>query len=62
MIAGCNKLGTKGVKPFAAVLRENRALMELDLGQNTVGAEGARALAEVLSGNYILRVLDLRKC
>ncbi|CAK9012580.1 LRR and CARD domains-containing protein 3) (Nucleotide-binding oligomerization domain protein 3) [Durusdinium trenchii] len=57
-LAGC-KLGPTCGPLFAAILRENAALLELDLSENGLNGSSATALAEGLSVNRTLFALNL---
>lgn len=48
-----NGLGDKGVMYLAFILRDNTAIVDIDLSQNFIGIDGTRALCEMLKKDNI---------
>ena len=54
-----NKMGSEGAKAFAALLKTNPSVTEINLACNHIDDEGAEALAEGLRDNTSVVIMSL---
>ncbi len=53
------RIGDKGAKALAEVLKVNKSITEINLGENQIGDEGAKALADAFKVNRSLTKINL---
>lgn len=53
-------MGPQGAKEIATVVRDNRTLLALNIGDNGITSEGLLAISSALKNNNTLQELDLR--